>query len=226
LWLGLKNSRRFDAVFLSSAFAFFLFSTGARLIAAHNPDATWDTAQRMVVIYRFDALMIGMFGAWLSLRFPERWGKSRWLCALVGAALLLWMYATLWKFENHQLFFGDDNLFARTVRFNLVSLGFALLLPWASSWKLAHENFGSATVRKIALWSYGIYLVHLPVFQVITRSLFRGERLTASYALVSFFLQIGGAIALSALLYRFFEKPCTRLREKAAPVAAGFFSRV
>jgi peptidoglycan/LPS O-acetylase OafA/YrhL len=225
LWLGLKISKRFDGVFLSAAFAFFTFSTVARMLAANDPAATWSEAQRMVVIYRFDALMIGMFAAWLSVRFPMRWRRHRLLGALAGAALLVAMYATLWKIENHQLAFGDDSYFARTFRFTLVSLGFALLLPWASVWTLTRENFCSTAIRRIALWSYGLYLVHLPVFLIVTEFLFRNSNKSLLRALSSFTVQLGGAIVLSALLYRYFESRCTRLREKAAPAVAGLFSR-
>ncbi len=226
LWLGLKISKRFDPVFLSAAFAFFAFSTGARMMTASDPAATWSEEIRMVVIYRFDGLMIGMIGAWLSIRFPLAWRRSALFAAVPGLLLLLAMYATLWKIENGHLAFGDDSYFARTFRFTLVSLGFALLLPWASAWKLAGENFGSTAVRKIALWSYGLYLVHLPVFLLITRAGFGADTPTSlGKSLASFALQIGGAILLSAVLYRFFEAPCTRLREKAAPAVAKLFPR-
>jgi peptidoglycan/LPS O-acetylase OafA/YrhL len=226
LWLGLKMSKRFDAVFLSSAFSFFAFSTVARMLAAPDPAATWSEELRMVVVYRFDALMIGMFGAWLSIRFPQPWRRSALLAAPAGLLLLIAMYATLWRFENGQLAFGDDSYFARTFRFTFVSIGFALLLPWASAWKLAGENFGSTAVRRIALWSYGLYLVHLPVFLLVTRAGFGADApMSLEKALASFALQIGGAILLSALLYRFFEAPCTRLREKAAPAVTALFPR-
>ena len=225
LWLGLKMSKRFDVVFLSAAFAFFTFSTVARMFAAPDPASTWSEAQRMVVIYRFDGLMIGMFAAWISVRFPVPWRRYALLGAFAGIPLLIAMYATLWKIENHQLAFGDDSYFARTFRFTLVSLGFALLLPWASGWKLKKENFGSTAIRRIALWSYGLYLVHLPVFLIVTESVFRDSKKSLPKALSSFTLQIGGAIVLSALLYHFFESRCTRLRERAAPALAGFFSR-
>jgi peptidoglycan/LPS O-acetylase OafA/YrhL len=226
LWLGLKLTKRFEIVFLSAAFSFLAFSTIARLVAAPDPAATWSEEMRMVVIYRFDALMMGMLGAWFSLRFPKTWRRLATVCAFGGVVLLVAMYATLWKMENGHLQFGDDSYFARTLRFSLVSLGFALLLPWASAWKLAGENPGSTAVRKVALWSYGLYLVHLPVFLLLTRAgLGADAPLSLGEALGSFVLQIGGAILLSALLYRFFEAPCTRLREKAAPAVAKLFSR-
>ena len=224
LWLGLKITKRFDGVFLSAAFSFLAFSTIARMLTAPDPAATWSEELRMVVIYRFDALMLGMIGAWLSIRFPEAWRRSARFVAPAGLVLLIAMYATLWKFEHGQLAFGDDNYFARTFRFTLVSVGFALLLPWASAWKLAGENFGSTAVRRIALWSYGLYLVHLPVFLLVTHAGFGADvPMSLPRALVSFVLQIGGAILLSAFLFRFFEAPCTRLRERAAPVVARLF---
>lgn len=224
LWLGLKLMKRFDAAFLSAAFSFLAFSTIARLLVAPNPAATWSEELRMVVIYRFDALMIGMLGAWLSIRSPQFWRRSAFVCVLGGVVLLLAMYATLWKIENGHLAFGDDSYFARTFRFSLVSIGFALLLPWASNWKLAGENFASTAVRKIALWSYGLYLVHLPVFVLVSRAgLGPDAGLSLAPALGSFALQIAGAIVISALLYRFFESPFTRLREKAAPAVATLF---
>jgi len=226
VWLGLKLTKRFDAVFLASAFTFLAFSTIARMVTASDPSATWSEGLRMVVIYRFDALMLGMISAWLSIRYPKAWVRSALLCALCGIVLLLAMYATLWQIENGRLAFGDDNYFARTFRFTFVSLGFALLLPWASQWKLAGENFGSTAIRRIALWSYGLYLVHLPVFLLVTRAGFGADApMSLARALVSFALQIGGAIFLSAVLYRFFEAPCTRLRERAAPAVTAFFRR-
>jgi peptidoglycan/LPS O-acetylase OafA/YrhL len=225
LWLGLKFTKRFDAIFLSAAFSFFAFSTISRIMAASDPALTWSEELRMVVIYRFDAIMIGMIAAWLSIRFPRLWSRSRLLSAIAGIVLLLGMYATLWKIVDGRLAFGDDDFFARTFRFTLVSVGFALLLPWASAWKLSAENPVSVSVRKIALWSYSLYLVHLPVFALVTRAgLGADVPMSLPKALFSFALQIGGAILLSALLYRFFEAPCTRLRERAGPAVARIFA--
>src|SRR4051812_45068638 len=89
LWLGLKLTKRFGAVFLMAAFSFLAFSTVARLVAATDPAHTWEQGIRMVVIYRFDALMIGMLGAWLSIRFQRIWVRSAFLSALCGLILLL-----------------------------------------------------------------------------------------------------------------------------------------
>jgi peptidoglycan/LPS O-acetylase OafA/YrhL len=220
LWLGLRFWKRFDAVFLFAATAFFLFSTIGRMLSAPNPNATWTEWQRMIVIYRFDGLMIGMFAAWLSFRVANFWRARALLCACAGCLLLIAMYATLWKIVDYRLAFGDDSYFARTFRFTFVSLGFALLLPIASNWKLARETFFSTAIRRIALWSYALYLVHLPVFQLVTRYFCKEWKTSAPQAFTSFSVQIVASITISALLYRFFESRCTHLRNKVAPAVA------
>ncbi|MFN2474733.1 MAG: acyltransferase family protein [Chthoniobacterales bacterium] len=218
LWVGLKLSKRFDAVFITAASAFFTFSIAARMVAAVDPAAHWSDALRMVVIFRFDALMIGMFAAWLSLRFPAVWRSSRWNSMAIGVILLASMYATLWKIENGALAFGDDSYFARTLRFSLVSFGFALLLPWGSGWEMPVETWWSRAIRKVALWSYALYLAHLPMFLIVERVLSRQPTGSLSKALLIYMLDVCGAVVVSAVLYHFFEARCTRLREKAVPI--------
>jgi len=223
IWVGLHFEKRFVRVFLSVAAAFFLFSTIGRMISARQPDATWAQWQRVIVIYRFDGLMIGVFAAWISIRWPNFWRSRPRLAAVVGCAMLLALYVSLWRRGNGPFAFAPDDYFARTFRFTLVSLGFALLLPFASLWKLEKENFASLTVRKIALWSYALYLVHLPVFQLLMKYGYQDWRSSLGHALVLFFLTIAGPILLSALLFHFFERPCTGLRERVAPVIAKAF---
>ena len=171
------------------------------------------------MIYRFDGLMIGVFAAWISIRWPDFWRSRPRLAAVVGCAMLLALYASLWRWEGRFVFASDD-YFARTFRFTLLSLGFGLLLPFASLWKLEKENFASLSVRKIALWSYAIYLVHLPLFQLVMKYGFEDWRSSLIHALILFVVTIGGAILLSALLFRFFESPCIGLRERVAPAVA------
>lgn len=220
VWLGLRFEKRFVRVFLGVAAAFFLFSTIGRMISARAPDATWAQWQRVIVIYRFDGLMIGVFAAWISIRWPDFWRNRPRLAAVVGCAMLLALYASLWRWAGGFFAFAPDDYFARTFRFTLVSIGFALLLPFASLWKLEKENFASLTVRKIALWSYALYLVHIPILQLVMKYGFQDWRSSLFHAVILFVVTIGGAILLSALLFRFFERPCTSLRESVAPAVA------
>jgi len=217
LWLGLQVTRRFDRVLLSVALAFFLFSTIGRMVSAPHAYATWTEWQRKIVIYRFDSLMLGVFAAWVSQRFANYWRHYRWICAFIGLTLLVAMYATLWTFADQQLKWSADTYFARTFRFSLVSLGFALLLPVSSLWKLKRETVFSTITRRIALWSYALYLVHLPLIQLIRHYVPESWKASFFPALLLFSLQVAAFSLISALLYRFFESRCTHLREKIAP---------
>ena len=217
LWFTLQFSRRFDRSFLLVATVFYTCSTVLRMQTAANPHANWAEWEREVVVCRFDALMTGMFAAWIALQTPARWRQVRTPAAMLGAGLLIAMYATLWNFSAGQIGFGADNFFARTFRFNLVSLGFALLLPWASTWVLRAENFASVAVRKLALWSYALYLVHLPLIALSTPFFVGVQPLTGTHAALLACTQVLGAIGLSAFLFRYFESPITALRERFAP---------
>jgi peptidoglycan/LPS O-acetylase OafA/YrhL len=64
LWLGLKLSRRFGAVFLVTAFTFLAFSTIARLIVALDPAASRQDQNRMGVLYRLESLIIVVVRDW------------------------------------------------------------------------------------------------------------------------------------------------------------------
>lgn len=220
IWLGLRFTKRFARVFLTVALAFFLFSTIGRMISASASHATWTQWQRVIVIYRFDGLMIGVFAAWLSLRWPALWRARPGLLAIAGSVTLLALYASLWRWQGANFVFGPDDYFARTFRFTFISIAFALLLPFASLWRLENENFTSLTLRKIALWSYALYLVHLPALHLTMRFATLDWRHSLDSALILFCVATGSAIVTSALLFRFYERPCTSLRERYAPAAA------
>jgi len=225
LWLGLRSVSRFNVAFLTVVAAFFLFATVARMIEAPHAYAHWPDWQRELVILRFDALMVGVFAAWISVNYPRAWYGSRWFVGALGVVILFVMYASLWRITDHHLEWSADSYFARTFRFNLVSLGFAMLLPVASSWQLVRETFASTAVRRIALWSYALYLVHFPFFQVVAK--YTPARWTSSFvqSMAVTSLQFAAVIGISALLYRYYESRCTHLRECVAPAVARLLRR-
>jgi len=223
LWFALWCRARFAPALLGTAAVFYLFSTVGRVVSAVHLEGPWTDWQRVLVIYRFDALMTGIVAAWLAHRFPAAWRRHARVLAIVGALLALAMYASLWRPARVWVAPAPDDFFARTFRFNLVSLGFALLLPAMSGWTLRAETFVTTTVRKIALWSYGLYLVHQPVIRLCDRYFFPEWKTSALQAAAAFATQLGAAIFISAILYHFYEAPFTRLREKAAPLVAHFF---
>jgi peptidoglycan/LPS O-acetylase OafA/YrhL len=67
--------------------------------------------------------------------------------------------------------------------------------------------------KEDTVWSYAIYLAHLPVSAVAQAYFFKGWKDSLKEPLPLFVLQIGATIMVSGVLYRFFERRMTRLRE-------------
>jgi peptidoglycan/LPS O-acetylase OafA/YrhL len=220
LWAGTWMFRRFEDVFVGTAAGFFLFSTAVRFASASHPQSAWSWWERMIVLYRFDAIMIGAIAAWLARRWPSQWRRSAGLCLVTGLAILTILYASLWM---PRLGGGDSNggsFFARTLRFNFVSLGFSLLLPACSLWFPRRETALTLGVRKIALWSYAMYLVQIPAINVLDRLIAPRWKTSMGTSIVLWFGELAAITATAGFLFYIYERPCTRLREKVAPVLA------
>jgi peptidoglycan/LPS O-acetylase OafA/YrhL len=215
LWAGLRLTRaRFDRVFVVCAAVFFVFSATARTLNAFQPDAAWGLAQRCIVIFRFDALMTGVIAAWLALRWPEAWRRAASVCLVAGLIGFCATYASFWTFSIGGVADAGDSFFARTFRFNLLSLSFALLLPFASVWVPRRETIAHTTARKIALWSYALYLVHWPLFQIFNGARFEAWQQTWDRTLAIYGAKVLMAVAIAVALHYAWEVPWMRLRER------------
>lgn len=217
LWLGLQFSRRFNAVLLGSAIVLYMASFLARVVTAAHGETPW-LIIRVVVVYRFDAIMTGILAAWISQRFPEAWRRHARVSGVVGLLMAALLYLTLWRIEGSWLGDGADSWFARTLRFNLLSLAFALLLPVASEWRVSRITWPVRLISSLALWSYSIYLVQHPIYRLVMGLGFRHWQTSTAEALGLLATLVTLTVATSAFLHRFYEAPGTRLREKALPL--------
>ncbi len=209
IFLLLRLRWRSDVAFLSAGFLFYVVSTAFRWHLNGNPAVSWEVEPRVVTLARFDAMMVGIFAAWWSLRFPEGFARFRHPLALIGLVVLGWAYIGLFAPEAEQ-----GQIFAGTLRFNLVSLGFGLLLPWGRH----HATLGAAPIdtatRNLAHWSYAMYLSHMLVLRFLTERWLPGYSSDPVVGWIAFFLFWGFTIGFSALVYRGFELPCTSLRDR------------
>ncbi len=204
-----RRERRFAV--LASLGALFLVSTVARVVAVGAGHPTWDAGIRKIVLYRFDALMFGVLGAWAKEAWPAAWAKWRAAGLLAGAALgalVFWSYFALPR---------NASFFARTFFFSVTSLSVFCCLPALDTWREARGVTADA-VRNVSLWSYSLYLCHLPVHHVLVSAFGDPETLGVSLgagrilAMTAAFVIV--SIAVSALTYRFFERPAMNLRER------------
>lgn len=214
--LALRLCRRVSVAFLTVGLVMYLASTAGRFgYAAAHPAYTWAVDLREIVVVRFDAVMTGVLAAWVLWRFPSAFGRAPRLTALAGLVLLCWCYGT---FYSH----GGDNetLFARTVRFNLFSLGFALLLPAANRLRATRFGWFNAATEALARWSYSMYLVQLPLSWLIRARWFPRYDSSRAQGYVAYLTLVAGTVLISAAVYTAYERPVMKLRDRFS------FSRV
>jgi peptidoglycan/LPS O-acetylase OafA/YrhL len=215
LWIGYRRwPGRFETVFGVTAAALFFVSLGCRIHGAGLPGSNWVMGQRCAVFYRFDALMTGVIAAWIAHTRPSAWARLTGVCALAGVVTLGVGYGGIWNWTDPSLPLAADGFYAKTFRFNVISFGVALLLPMASGWRPRRETLIHSAIRKVALWSYAMYLVNWPLFQILMTPTF--ARLHSSWWSEHLFFAFKQAllIAVSAAFYGFYELPCTRIRER------------
>lgn len=184
-------------------------STYLRMVYAGGPTNNWVTVIRVLAALRLDAPMTGVFAAIIAYRLPNLFFKNYKAVGIMGILLLAFCYWSI--FWNN---YNNDGFFARTYRFNFVSLGFAMLLPAALMIKPPSNKLLKLGAEYVARWSYSAYLINLPVSYFVSRALLpdgTGSNAVRWSAFVLFFFV---TLSLSALWYKVFEKPTTELRDR------------
>jgi len=208
LWLGLKFTRRFDRVFLVSAFTLLFVPLGLRFAMA--PPAIWAVDMRQVVIYRLDALMYGVLAAWMQARWPGALHRIRYPLLAAGFALVAWTYHGFYTLDL------EHSRFARTWLSSLITLGMAGLLPWAHELRSLGSRLAEGAVRRVALWSYSMYLCNVPFNVALDKYLGASARASAGVGWAVFILYFVLTTGAAACVYNLYERRFLRLRDRIA----------
>jgi peptidoglycan/LPS O-acetylase OafA/YrhL len=164
--------------------------------------ADFDQVISKEVIYRLDATGFGVVVAWLASRHPGML-RPKWL--LLGAGLVLVVYD--WRMALSATYMPFNRHTFNTVFFDMVSLGFAMMLPAALGCTGSYGLLGRIA-GAISRQSYALYLFHLPVLEII--GAYREKlHLPAGGAILVSVSLFWGAAYLSA---KWFEGPILRLR--------------
>jgi peptidoglycan/LPS O-acetylase OafA/YrhL len=179
----------------------------------------WDTHIRKVVFTRLDAILYGVFGAFLKFYYPIHW-KDKSLFPYLNITGIILLFIT-----NYQYTVVDKehlNLFMNVFSFSCTSIGVLLLLPQMDSIKSApppHSaiSFLGKIITHISLISYSLYLIHSHlILGHIKRyktefldNLFPDSPLVG---ITYFIFYLTFTIVLSTLLYYGIEKPFMNMR--------------
>ena len=163
----------------------------------------WDINFRKVVLTRLDAINWGVLAAYIKFYHPHIFHKSRNVMFVLGL-VILGANSLIPRDPNHFYF--------KMFSFTVTSIGAALLLAKADSIKKFKYAFIGKIVTFISLISYAMYLVNLAVVSQVIDKNFPPQTLWENaYMYVVYWVV---TIVISTLLYKFYEKPLTDLRDK------------
>lgn len=171
----------------------------------------WQAYVRGQVITRLDSLMIGVLAAYISIFF-----NHIWLAMRSNTFFLLGIFLICIP-QLYDYFIGGM-WFKNYLLFSFVSIGTFLLLPKATTISTGN-GFLYRLVTVTSLISYSMYLVN---YTLISKYLFRAIKILFPFfsqeilliQMINYSLFWGITFIGSILLYKYFELPVTKLREK------------
>lgn len=214
-----KKAILFSALFVLlavTAFRYYRFSS-VELETAKS----FDNLFRRQVITRLDSLMYGILGAFTVFYYKDFWFKYKRQALLIGILLMVGLRAV-----SIMGFNPLRSMFNCVFSFSVTSLGTLLLLPYLSDLK-SGKGFLYKALTRISLISYSMYLIN---FSLVLKQFLRRMNLDYIFGqgtfviLLEYFLFWFLTIALSMLIYKYFEIPAMNLRD--APLVKRWFSSV
>lgn len=170
----------------------------------------WDRVFRKQVFTRLDSIMFGVIGAYAFVFHRNLWLRYKLQSFLLGIVLLI--LAKYLLVQSITL-----GLYRCVFSFSVTSIGTLLLLPLLSQIK-SGKGFVFKGFTYISLISYSMYLINLTLIQSWVLNNLNWDWLMAySKPLamaIKLFAYWGGTIALSILLFKYYELPFTKLRER------------
>lgn len=161
----------------------------------------WDVTFRKLVVCRLDAIGYGVLAAYFKFYYQQIWEKFRIHFFIIGMVICIFI---LYMPKN------IDSFFMKTVYFCLISIGMALLLPFADGVKKFRTRIGKVLTH-ISLVSYSMYLINLALVAQVIKLHFPATSFGDGLMKYAVFWTI--VIVVSTLLYKFFEKPLMDLRD-------------
>jgi peptidoglycan/LPS O-acetylase OafA/YrhL len=206
-YLLARQAQGTDAIFRRfrrATLLFLLVPPALRLLAAWfvpllTPHAT--------VILRLDSIMWGVMLAYVKTFHDSVWMRLRtaWplgILGLVSGGMLI----------RGGSLMGHPFFAAQALLFTVLPPSLALILPVFHGFH-RRAGWGARVIERISVWSYSMYLCHLLVYDE-TRAFLDYDHRSAAGRMLIRCVAVGLIFAVSALNYRYFERPLTHLRER------------
>lgn len=169
----------------------------------------WNENLRKVSMYRLDAIYYGFLAYYLYVNFPISATLTKLLFVLgILGIFTLHLFIFYWgiSFETHPGFFNVFYL-------SLNSVSICSLMPYLFTITITSRKF-LKSITLLSVLSYSIYLLHYTIILHSMKVLVPSDHLEGIPLMVYTLLYWLLILVFSYLLYRFFERPMTDLREK------------
>jgi len=203
LRLRIKNAIAFSIaviVIATTAFRFYRYCD----IPIHSLEE-WDVYFRKQVITRLDSLIYGVLGAWLAFYETGKWLRFKKPLFYLGLALLILPKCF------PVIDFGS--LYICVFSFSVNAFATLLLIPYLSSVRKSSGTVYKA-VTYLSLISYSMYLVNFSIVQLWILGNVPSPGLPYFF-IVKYCAFWFLTITLSILLYKYFEVPTMKLRDRS-----------
>ena len=170
----------------------------------------WNVSLKDIVMYRIDAILYGVVFSWICYNYNSFWIKHKENFAFTGIVMLFFM-----SFGIGYLHITIDKfpMFWNVFYLSITSLTMACFLPILSEWKTTKLPF-KGTITWISIISYSYYLLHYSIVMYLMKYFIDTTKLQwyqlHIFTLVFLIISFG----LSFLIYKYFEKPMTNLRDR------------
>lgn len=208
IFLGIALSGSKERGLLVATFFFFITFFILRLFKILNSDMNIER----IVIYRLDSMAYGIFMAYLfTFKKDFFLGKAR-VMFKIGIVLtmlsLILYYIYRLEVDWHQI-----------IHFPLTSIGFALLLPFATTIKKRALTVPQKFISRVSIISYSMYLLHVDFAMRPLKYL--GLKMewfdNVLYTLILLTIYFLLSYILAFLSYLLIEQPFLNLRDKYFP---------
>ncbi|WP_040250719.1 acyltransferase family protein [Psychroserpens mesophilus] len=169
----------------------------------------WTLNVKSIVIYRIDAIYYGVLAAYISIVKPQFWYKIKNLAFAFGVVVLIAINFLIpikgWFIEYYPQFWN-------VWYFVIKSLAIACTLPLLSDMKTAPKSI-RIPITYISILSYSIYVFHYSIIMQLMKYFIPSEPMEGFDLIIYLLVYVLITFVVSYLVYRFYEKPMTDLRD-------------
>ena len=169
----------------------------------------WNVSLKSVMIYRLDAVFMGVLCAWISINFKIFWAKFKFQSAFIGTVIMIFMYCGMGFFK---ILPHTYSFIWNVIYLPLTSLSIAFFIPFFSQLE-TNVNVIKKPIECLSKISYSIYLLHYSVILQLLMLFFDKEKTSLIQLHFITIFYLATTVVISYLFYRFYEKPMTDLRD-------------